>query len=129
MLLHLGDGWHDVDEVRRHFPNLPIEQVPGNCDFRATEPAVRVLMIGGKRIMLCHGHTLGVKYDYDRLIYAAMEREADAVLFGHTHEPHVDIVRGIVVLNPGTIGSGYRPTYGTLTIKDDRIIPATHRLK
>lgn len=126
MMLHLGDGWRDVDEARRRFPDLPIEQVPGNCDFRAGESAVRVILIAGKKIMLCHGHTLGVKYDLNRLLYAALEKEADAVLFGHTHKPYVDIVRGVVMLNPGTVGNGRRSTYGTLIFEDDKIIPATH---
>ena len=128
MLLHLGDGWRDVDELRLSFPDLPVEQVPGNCDFRAGEPTERLVLIGGKRILLCHGHTLGVKYDLNRLLYTALERGADAALFGHTHRPFVDIVQGVVLLNPGSIGRGGRPTYGTLTVRDGTIYPATHLL-
>ncbi len=128
MLLHLGDGWRDVDELRLSFPDLPVEQVPGNCDFRSGEPAERLILIGGKRIFLCHGHTLGVKYDLSRLLYTALERGADAALFGHTHQPYVDIVQGVVLLNPGSIGRGRRPTYATLTFRDGAIYPATHFL-
>ncbi len=34
-IIHLGDGWRDVEELRELFPSLPLEQVPGNCDFGA----------------------------------------------------------------------------------------------
>lgn len=129
MLLHLGDGWRDAEIAARRFPDLPVERVPGNCDLRVDAPAVRVIQIAGKRIMLCHGHTLGVKYDLNRLLYAALEREADAALFGHTHRPYVDLCSGVALLNPGSIGSRSFPTYGTLTLEDGRCVPAAHRLK
>ena len=128
MLLHLGDGWRDAELLAQRYPELPMEKVPGNCDFRAGEPAERLILLGGKRVLLCHGHTLGVKYDLNRLLYTALERGADAVLFGHTHRPYVDIVRGVVMLNPGAVGSS-RPTYGTLTLRDDALIPAVFELK
>ena len=32
-IIHLGDGWRDVEELRELFPSLPLEHVPGNCDF------------------------------------------------------------------------------------------------
>lgn len=128
LMLHLGDGWRDAEELSRRLPELPIEKVPGNCDFRMNAPMERVLELEGKRVMLCHGHTLGVKTDLGMLLRAALERGADAVLFGHTHKPFVDIRRGVVMLNPGSIGS-YRPTYGTLTFEDGKCTAATHVLE
>ncbi len=129
MVLHLGDGWRDAEVLMGRFPELPLERVPGNCDYRGRDAAERLLLIGGKRIMICHGHTLGVKTDLAMLLRTAVERGADAVLFGHTHQPFVDIRRGIVMLNPGSIGSYSRPTYGTLTFPDGQCIAATHALK
>lgn len=129
LLLHLGDGWRDVSELARRFPELPLERVPGNCDFRVDERAERVAEIEGKRVMFCHGHTLGVKSGLDALLRAALERGADAALFGHTHKPLVDIRRGVVLLNPGSVGDRFRPTYGTLTVADGKCVGATHLLK
>lgn len=128
MALHLGDGWRDAELLALQYPGLPIEKVPGNCDFR-DEPPVLVTSIRGKRVMLCHGHTLGVRSGLDRLLYAALEQEADVVLFGHTHQPFVDIRKGIVMLNPGSIGSGGRHTYGTLTFRDGVCVPAAYVLE
>lgn len=129
LLLHLGDGWRDASALAERFPELPVEKVPGNCDFRADERAERVVTVEGKRVMLCHGHTLGVKTDLGMLLRAALERGADAALFGHTHKPFVDIRRGVVLLNPGSIGDRFRPTYGTLTVADGNCVGATHVLK
>ncbi len=129
LLIHLGDGWHDVELLRQRFPELTIEQVPGNCDFRAYEKAERLLELEGRRVLLCHGHTLGVKTDLGMLLRAALERGADAVLFGHTHKPFVDIRRGVTMLNPGSIGMGARPTYGTLTVGEKGCLAATHVLQ
>ena len=129
LALYLGDGWRDAEALARRFPELPLERVPGNCDFRVDERAERVVEIEGKRVMICHGHTLGVKSDLGMLLRAALEREADAVLFGHTHKPFVDIRRGVTMLNPGSIGNRVRPTYGTLTVADGKCVGATHLLK
>lgn len=129
LLLHLGDGWRDAEALARRFPDLPMERVPGNCDFRADERAERIVEIEGRRVMLCHGHTLGVKTDLGMFLRAALEYGADAALFGHTHKPFVDIRRGVVLLNPGSIGNRVRPTYGTLTIADGKCVGATHLLK
>ena len=129
LLLHLGDGWRDAEALARRFPDVPLERVPGNCDFRADERAERVMEIEGKRVLLCHGHTLGVKSGLGTLLRAALERGADAALFGHTHKPLVDIRQGVVLLNPGSIGNRVRPTYGTLTVADGSCTGATHLLK
>lgn len=129
MVLHLGDGWRDADILTQRYPDLPLERVAGNCDYRGRENAERLLLIGGLRVLICHGHTLGVKTDFSMLMRAALERRADAVLFGHTHKPFVDIRNGVVMLNPGSIGDYARPTYGTLTVGDGKCIPATHVLK
>lgn len=60
-ILHLGDCWQDGQRLHQLFPQLPFYQVPGNCDFRPDVPSERVLKMEGFRILLCHGHTYGVK--------------------------------------------------------------------
>lgn len=128
MVLYLGDGWHDATLLQERYPELPLERVPGNCDYRQTEPAERVLLLGGKLVFLCHGHTQGVKSELSMLLRTALEHKADVALFGHTHKPFVDIRRGVMLLNPGSIGSFGRPSYGTLTFENGGCIPATHLL-
>ena len=117
-ILHLGDGWKDAQRMHGLYPEIPMTQVPGNCDFRPTEEAEQLLCIGGKRILLCHGHTLGVKQSLLSAAYAAEERHADLFLFGHTHRPLRDVIGGTLFLNPGSIGEGQPPTYGVVRIED-----------
>ena len=32
MIIHLGDCWTDAVRLKKKFPEIPMEQVPGNCD-------------------------------------------------------------------------------------------------
>ena len=61
MILHLGDCWQDGVRLHSRFPQIPFRQVPGNCDFRPDEPTELLLGVGGLRLLMCHGHTYGVK--------------------------------------------------------------------
>lgn len=127
VLIHLGDGWRDVERVREQYPALPIEQVPGNCDIGRWESAERLCFFGEHAVFLCHGHTLGVKQSLLRASSAAKERGAEVLLFGHTHQPLLDFHNGLWLMNPGSIGA-YRPTYGVLTLDREGIRPALFRL-
>ena len=127
MLLHLGDGWHDTELLAERYPELPMERVPGNCDFRRGESAERVILLGGKRTLLCHGHTQGVKTGLGMLLRTALEKGVSAAFFGHTHRPFVDIRSGVLLLNPGSIG-GWEPSYATLDLSGGGFSPAVHLL-
>jgi putative phosphoesterase len=129
MILHLGDCWADAEQLRRCFPDLPLEQVPGNCDCRPGEAAERLLFIADKRVLMCHGHTRGVKQSLLSAGYAAEERQADLFLFGHTHRPLCDWRGRTLFLNPGSVGDPFRPTYGVVTIEGGRLNAAIHELK
>lgn len=121
MILHLGDCWRDGEKLHELFPDIPFEQVPGNCDFRPGEPSERVLCIEDKRILLCHGHTYGVKQSLLTAGYAAEEQDLDLFLFGHTHRPLVDKRGKTLFLNPGSIGDYARPCYAVVTILNGKL--------
>ena len=118
MIIHLGDCWADAEQLHRKFPMTVMEQVPGNCDCRQ-EVQERILLIEGKKILICHGHTFNVKAGYLNLEYAADERKVDAALFGHTHRVFYDKHNRIAYMNPGSIGQppyGIPPSYGVLQV-------------
>lgn len=100
-IIHLGDGWRDVEELHQLYPRLPLEQVPGNCDFGRFEALERVLILDDHRVLIAHGHTLGVKTGLLRAQYRALEMNADILLFGHTHVPLVDAASRPMMMNPG----------------------------
>ena len=126
----LGDGEYDLTRLQRRFPSLPVNAVRGNCDLRSTLPRALTCAAGGVRIFATHGHLFGVKHDpiYRELCEAALEADADVVLFGHTHEPFRDRTMGMELLNPGSIGPTTRPSYGLILLDGDRIETAVRYL-
>ena len=128
MIIHLGDHIDDAAELSMQFPRIPMVAVPGNCDF-SSEPGTRLLTIDGYRIFLCHGHQYHVKQSLLSLTYAAREKKADAVLFGHTHLIHCDYHNGLVILNPGSIGFPNTSSYGLLFIDENGLRTDTKTLK
>ena len=127
-VVHLGDGWRDAEELHRLYPRLPLEQVPGNCDLGRFEDPERLVFFGRVPVLLCHGHTQGVKSSLLRASYEARERGAKALLFGHTHTPLIDYHDGLWLINPGSIGDCRRPTYCVLTVEGAQLSPANRRL-
>lgn len=118
-ILHLGDVARDALALGAQFPQIPLSCVCGNCDGRSDMPAERILTLGGKRILMCHGHTYGVKCGIGGAVAAARAAGADVLLFGHTHEAFCDLMGELWVLNPGSIGSLYAPTYGEIRITEN----------
>lgn len=121
LILHLGDCWRDGERLHDRLPELPLEQVPGNCDFRGSQPTERLLFLGDMRILMCHGHTYGVKQSLMRAGLAAEEKNLDLFLFGHTHKPLVDKRGKTLFLNPGSIGDYIQPTYGIVTLENGKL--------
>ena len=112
-IFHLGDGWDDARDLHRHYPDIPLHQVRGNCDYRPGEPEEETLVLEGLRLYLCHGHRLGVKTSLLQAGYLAEERGLDCFLFGHTHRPLCQQLEdGLWMLNPGTA----RTTYGVIEL-------------
>lgn len=124
-LIFCGDGLSSVCNLDG---GINVLAVAGNCDasrtlmhisgFREDVPYERVLNLDGKRILLLHGHTRGVKASLTAAIYAAREVDADALIFGHTHTPehfYVEGERRLEVFNPGALKDGY---FGTLEIRN-----------
>ncbi|MBR2943795.1 MAG: YfcE family phosphodiesterase [Clostridia bacterium] len=126
-VIFLGDGLRDVDYLRSKYPSLAFFALKGNCDaFMSSDyPSYSVLDLDGKRVLVTHGHLFGVKSGYERIAKVASELGAEAVFFGHTHQPIDDIYDlengdRIRLFNPGSIG--YDGIYGVVNIKAGAIV-------
>lgn len=123
-VIHLGDHASDTQELSAQFPLLPLCVVRGNCDlYEDSVPESALMKWEGVRIFAVHGHRYGVKSGVLRLHFAAMEKEASVILYGHTHIAYCEQHDGIWMMNPGACGRS-RPSYGIIEIKNS--IPHCH---
>ena len=116
--LHAGDHYSDGVMIEK-LTGKPVYAVVGNCDHRENGPKELLLEFEGKRILLTHGHTYNVKYGYHRLYFKAMEAQADAVVFGHTHHALNHMEGDLLLFNPGSPYHGrgaLKHSYGIMTI-------------
>jgi len=121
-VFHLGDVTRDAVKLAREFPELPIEQVRGNCD--STEdpsPEEKEVLVEGRRLWLLHGHTYQVKLGTGLLVGEARNRGVDAVFFGHTHQSYCGLDGGVWAVNPGTVRGWPGATCAVVEIGDGRM--------
>ena len=129
--ISLGDcnSGRDYESAISYFKSKGKEinfiSVCGNCDFASLEPVIKEFTLKGRRIMICHGHTLGVKFDLKTLTEEASRRGADLALFGHTHNQYYEYTGNIHIFNPGAVCDGY---YGLVDITDGGLICLPARL-
>lgn len=124
LLLFLGDGYEEFQQLKGLYPAIPMRGVRGNCDFFPAKE-YDIIEGDGVRIFITHGHLFGVKNNLERLYVQAQQRNAEVVLYGHTHQAEIVHRDNILYFCPGSV-SDYphgRPTYGILEITDGRATP------
>lgn len=102
LMVHLGDlGGHE--EYIQSITPCPVEMVSGNNDRFNGLPNEKMIKIGNYSVMLTHGHRYGVYFNTCPIKEAAKLRQADIVMFGHTHVPMIDTKDSVWAINPGSI--------------------------
>lgn len=119
IIVHLGDGERDVEQIKDIIGNKPLVQVCGNCDFYSHLPVNEFIFAKGTKIFCTHGHTELVKHGTGALYSKAKSCGAHIALYGHTHNPVTDYDDGFYAMNPGSIRDG---NYGVVDIVDGGII-------
>lgn len=137
-LIFLGDGLRDLLRADAYSYGFTVLSVRGNCDgisfltAEAEAPEELCFNFDGFRFLALHGHTRGVKSGIDRAIYAAMSREADVLLYGHTHIPEERYIPEVTeeygkplrIFNPGSLGASGdgKGHFGLIQIKNGSIL-------
>ena len=116
-ILFAGDYYSDGQKIIKVL-NVPGNSVAGNCDTTNRMKKEAIINLLGYKIFLVHGHQFGVKSDFSRLSYRALELEANAVVFGHTHRPFCEKVGDLWMINPGSPLHSRCPGQGSFAIID-----------
>ena len=127
VVIFLGDGFEEYQDVRLNFPDKMFIGVKGNNDWSCSLPLHEERVIEGKRFFITHGHIEHVKYGLEMLKEKARRCGADIVLFGHTHVPYIEYDGGINILNPGSIRR-FNCSYGVIDIQKGNILMNTATL-
>lgn len=93
LILHAGDVEGDwiLSELGEIAPCLA---VAGNCDDQPGLPNFRLEEILGQRVLLHHGH-----FPIDESSF-----KPTVIITGHSHQPIIESVDGVLRINPGSAG-------------------------
>ncbi len=122
LVVHTGDFTTEavLDAVEDEAGNLAA--VYGNNDgpaIRERLPATRVVEALDRRWVVTHGHDHGSA----ELGYLARENDADVVVVGHSHDPGVEHVGGVLLTNPGSYADPrwHRPAFAEFSMSGSRV--------
>lgn len=127
-ILFLGDCLRDFESFSRGYKgNAMLISVKGNCDSFDGTPEERIFSLGGKKILMLHGHTRGVKLGTGVLEAYAANNGCDIAFYGHTHIPDnryiSDFEKPFYIFNPGTLSvRESESTFGYVEIASSGII-------
>lgn len=119
VVVHLGDYAKDANKIAAKIYPIPLYNVKGNCDGYSPEREELLFVMRGHTVFAAHGHKQKVKQDLYGIYFAALDNEADIALFGHTHIPYINTKDGILLLNPGTAGSGTKLTAAVIRLNEE----------
>jgi len=101
LILHAGDF-----KTLKFYKSLNkqgnLKAISGNVDRKNLQKKLNekeIFEINGYRIAMIHGHQLG-NISPDKLSY--LFPEADIIIFGHTHKPFNQKIKGQLFFNPGS---------------------------
>ena len=123
--LHAGDYTRDGEYLIKKSP-VPVKLVAGNNDvyFGNEYPEELLFDAAGLTIWLTHGHRQRVKWDLKTIAAEGKKLGADIVVFGHTHEPAVEYIDSVILINPGGAMLGDSNGFAVLDIDEQGKISA-----
>lgn len=122
VFIYCGDGSAKVEDISYLYPNIRFFIVKGNCDFGEFPIEVEV-KLASKTVFFTHGHIYSVKSGYGKIIAEGKRRNADIVIFGHTHIAVNEYIDGMYLVNPGSaaLPAVGKPGYAFIEISDKGI--------
>lgn len=102
LILHSGDIT-DQSVLDKLNEIAPVKAVQGNMDraYGLDLPKNIVLEIENKKVGVIHGQVYP-RGDTQQLYYTAKELEVDILVSGHSHQPQIEQIKDVLLLNPGS---------------------------
>ena len=131
LFVFLGDGEKDMLKLFQAEPELEEKFLlaQGNCDsgrlFPQMQPEITYTLPFGHRLFAAHGHAYHVGFGTEYMAFEAKNRNADIVLYGHTHVRDERYEDGIYILNPGSMGiprDGKKQSYGVISVTERGVL-------
>ena len=102
LIIHAGDLTIQavIDELEEIAPVMAIQ---GNMDRVAglDLPKARTIDVEGVKIGVAHG-VVYPRADTQQLLYLAKQLDVDILVTGHSHQPKIEQVEDVLLLNPGS---------------------------
>ena len=115
-ILHLGDVGNPA--IIKSLEKLaPVTAIRGNIDRDG--PCSR---LPETEVLLLEGHYIYMLHDVQTLHLDPAAARFAAVLYGHSHKPHIAHLKGVLYFNPGSCGPRrfeLPVTVGLLTLEKD----------
>ncbi len=102
LILHAGDIL--VDTLLTDLAAVaPVYAVRGNCDsWEIDLPNNRIVTCEEVQIGLTHGYEGFGRSTPERAFNSFRNSSVDIIVFGHSHQPHLEWKDGILLFNPGS---------------------------
>ncbi len=102
MILHAGDVT-STEILDRLSKIAPVTAIQGNTDRMAglELPRHEVIDANGLKIGITHGEVYP-RGDSQQLAYIAKQMNVDILVSGHSHQPKIEQIDGVLLLNPGS---------------------------
>ena len=116
--LFAGDVAMDADYLSM-VTDKEVIKVAGNNDWPGGHlPDYETLDIAGHTIFLTHGHLFGVNFGLQKLQQAAVDVGADIAVFGHIHVAVQEVIKDVLIVNPGSISRPRDAANGSFMVMD-----------
>lgn len=121
MYIHCGDSELKKDD----YTLAAFEKVGGNCDFFSKMPSELVIHADDMNIFVTHGHLFNVKSSRRMLQAQTSRKGCEVACYGHSHQRKAEMLKGVLLINPGSISQPRGPlekTYAILNKIDQKYL-------
>ncbi|WP_295722673.1 metallophosphoesterase [uncultured Methanobrevibacter sp.] len=121
LILHAGDinSQKVLDKLNQIAPIIAVEGNNDRNNKSLNLKSVEIIEIHNLRILLTHGDKLP-RGDYNKYFKFAQKHDANILISGHSHKPHLKKEKGILLVNPGSPNKPIKsePSIAILTINE-----------